>query len=37
LGGVGEVKALLLRRHGAGNVLERAVDFSFYQWHTFSI
>jgi len=34
LGGGWEVKALLLRRHGAGNVLERAVGFSFYQWHT---
>tara|TARA_Y100000589_G_C27177663_1_gene639449 strand:- start:16 stop:213 length:198 start_codon:yes stop_codon:yes gene_type:complete len=33
-GGVGEVKALLVLRHEATNVLERAVGFSFFQWHT---
>lgn len=27
LGGGGEGQALLLRRHGAGNVLDRAVGF----------
>ncbi len=32
-GGGGEVKALLVLRHEAGNVLERAVAFLFFQWH----
>jgi len=33
LGGGGKVKALLLRRNGAENVLEHVVGFLF-QWHT---
>jgi len=28
------VKALLVRRHEATNVLEHAVGFFFFQWHT---
>jgi len=33
LGGGGEGQALLLRRHGAGNVLDRAVGFLFLMGH----
>jgi len=36
LSGGGEVKALLVLRNEATNVLERAVGFSFFQWHTTS-
>ena len=33
-GGGGEGQALLWRRHGATNVLDRVVAFPFFQWHT---